>query len=147
MNAKVKVRKLRPEARLPEYKSPGAAGGDLYACLPADMTIPPGGVGLVPTGLALEIPAGFQGEVRARSGLALHSGLFVLNGPGTIDSDYRGELCVILANFSSETRVIRHQDRIAQLVIMPVIQAVFEEESELSSTDRNENGFGSTGKA
>jgi dUTP pyrophosphatase len=140
----VKVRKLRPDARLPEYKSAQAAGADLYACLDGEVTVPPLGSALIPTGLALEIPHGYQGEVRARSGLALKSGLFVLNGPGTIDSDYRGELCVILANFSAEPRIVRPLDRIAQLLIMPVVRVVFEE-AELSDTDRAGNGFGSTG--
>jgi len=140
----VKVEKLRADARLPEYKSAQAAGADLHACLEGPVTIPPFGVALVPTGLALEIPEGYQGEVRARSGLALKSGLFVLNGPGTIDSDYRGELCVILANFSSEPRVVQPFDRIAQLLIMPVVHVSFEE-APLSSTDRAKNGFGSTG--
>lgn len=141
----IKIRRLHPEARIPQYHSPEAAGADLYACLPDVLTVPAFGVVLVPTGLALEIPPGYQGEVRARSGLALKEGLFVLNGPGTIDSDYRGELRVILANFSDETRSIRPFDRIAQLVIMPVLQAKFRED-ELSTTHRHEGGFGSTGK-
>jgi dUTP pyrophosphatase len=141
----VKVKRLHPEARLPEYKSNDAAGADLYACISGEITIPPFGVSLVPTGIAVEIPAGHQGEVRARSGLAIQEGLFVLNGPGTIDSDYRGEVKVILANFSKEPRTIHPSDRIAQLVITPVLQARFSE-AELSETSRRENGFGSTGK-
>ena len=141
----VKIHRLHPEARIPQYHSPQAAGADLYACMSDLITVPPFGVALVPTGLALEIPPGYQGEVRARSGLALKEGLFVLNGPGTIDSDYRGELKVILANFSKDPRSIRPFDRIAQLVIMPVVQAQFRE-AELSTTDRHEGGFGSTGK-
>lgn len=145
ITVEVKITRIHPEARIPEYHSEGAAGADLYACLPEPMSVPPHGVVLVPTGLALEIPQGYQGEVRARSGLALKDGLFVLNGPGTIDSDYRGELKVILANFSAENRVICPFDRIAQLVIMPVIQVRFVE-GELSVTERHEGGFGSTGK-
>lgn len=141
----VKVRKIRPEARLPEYQSEGAAGADLYACIDAEMILPPLGTILIPTGLALEIPSGYQGEVRARSGLALREGLFVLNAPGTIDSDYRGELKIILSNFSSETRTVRPFERIAQLIIMPVVKAAFVE-SDLNETDRTEQGFGSTGK-
>lgn len=109
------------------------------------MILPPLGTILIPTGLALEIPPGYQGEVRARSGLALREGLFVLNAPGTIDSDYRGELKIILSNFSSETRTVRPFERIAQLVIMPVVKAAFVE-SDLNETDRTEQGFGSTGK-
>jgi dUTP pyrophosphatase len=141
----VKVRKLHPDARLPEYKSAGAAGADLYACIESDMVVAPLATALVPTGLALEIPANYQGEVRARSGLSLREGLFVLNAPGTIDSDYRGELKIILGNFSQETRIIHPFERIAQLLIIPVVQVRFSEE-ELSSTKRTEQGFGSTGK-
>lgn len=141
----VKVRKIRREARLPEYQSEGAAGADLCACIDAEMILPPSGTILIPTGIALEIPPGYQGEVRARSGLALREGLFVLNSPGTIDSDYRGELKIILSNFSSETRTIRPFERIAQLVITPVVKAAFVE-SDLNETDRTEQGFGSTGK-
>lgn len=141
----VKISRLHSSARFPEYKTPEAAGADLYACLDAEITVPAFGVVLVPTGIAIEIPPGYQGEVRARSGLALKEGLFVLNGPGTIDSDYRGELKVILANFNAEPRTIHAMDRIAQLVIMPVVQARFTE-SELSITERHAGGFGSTGK-
>ena len=141
----VKVRRLHPSARLPEYKSDDAAGADLYACLGEETMVPPFGVCLVPTGIAVEIPQGYQGEVRARSGLALKEGLFVLNGPGTIDSDYRGEVKVILANFSSEARTIHPFDRIAQLVIMPVVRVRFSE-SKLTETARLDDGFGSTGK-
>ncbi len=141
----VKFTKLRADARIPEYKSSEAAGADLYACLSEPISVAGFGIILVPTGLAIEIPSGYQGEVRARSGLALKEGLFVLNGPGTIDSDYRGELKVILANFTSETKVIHPMDRIAQLLIMPVVRASFVE-AELSETARHSNGFGSTGK-
>ena len=141
----IKILRLHSAARLPEYKSVEAAGADLYACLDAEMEIAPFSVGLIPTGLAMEIPHGYQGEVRARSGLALKEGLFVLNGPGTIDSDYRGEVKIILANFSNEPRRIHHHDRIAQLVIMPVVRVNLLE-SELSETTRKENGFGSTGR-
>ena len=141
----IKIKRLHQNARLPEYKSEEAAGADLYACLDQETIIPPQGVGLIPTGFAMEIPAGYQGEVRARSGLTLKEGLFVLNGPGTIDSDYRGEVKIILANFSHEPKTIHHHDRIAQLVIMPVLHAHFVE-SDLSDTSRHQNGFGSTGK-
>jgi dUTP pyrophosphatase len=141
----VKIQKLNPKAKLPEYKSDEAAGADVYACISQEMVVPSQGVALIPTGLALEIPPGYQGEVRARSGLALKEGLFVLNGPGTIDADYRGELKIILANFSSEPRIIHPFDRIAQLVIMPVIHVQFRE-AELAPSDREQQGFGSTGK-
>lgn len=141
----IKVQKLNPEARLPQYKSDDAAGADVYACIQSEVIIPPHGVALISTGLALEIPSGYQGEVRARSGLALKDGLFVLNGPGTIDADYRGELKVILANFSPEPRTIHPFDRIAQLVIMPVIRVKFSEAG-LAPSQREQGGFGSTGK-
>lgn len=145
MTIEVRVRRVHPEARIPVYQSDDAAGADLHACISDLMTVPAFGVMLVPTGLAFEIPPGYQGEVRARSGLALKEGLFVLNGPGTIDSDYRGELKVILANFNAEPRTVRPFDRIAQLIIMPVIRARFLE-SDLSPTTRHQGGFGSTGK-
>jgi dUTP pyrophosphatase len=141
----VKLKRLHPDAHLPEYKSEEAAGADLYACLDQEVTIPPQGVVLIPTGFAIEIPPHYQGEVRSRSGLTIKEGLFVLNGPGTIDADYRGEVKVILANFSSETRTIHHHDRIAQLVLMPVVRVSFAE-SDLSETRRQQNGFGSTGR-
>lgn len=141
----VKVKRLHPEARLPEYKSAEAAGADLYACLDQDVVIGPFSIALVPAGFAIEIPHGYQGEVRARSGLALKEGLFVLNGPGTIDSDYRGEVKIILANFTSEPKQIHHHDRIAQLVIMPVVRVNLLE-ADLSETSRKQNGFGSTGR-
>lgn len=144
MDLSVKITRIHPDARLPEYHSEGAAGADIYACISEAMSVEPHGIVLIPTGLKLEIPPGYQGEIRARSGLALKQGLFVLNGPGTIDSDYRGELKIILANFSSEQRLIQPLDRIAQLVIMPVLQARFVE-GELSSSERMEGGFGSTG--
>jgi dUTP pyrophosphatase len=142
---RIKIKRLHAEARLPEYKSHDAAGADLYACLSESMVIAPYGIALVPTGFAMEIPSGYQGEVRARSGLTLKEGIFVLNGPGTIDADYRGEVKVILGNFTSEAKTIHHHDRVAQLVIMPVIVAEFSEE-ELSDTARHIQGFGSTGR-
>ena len=141
----IKIKRLHPGARLPEYKSEDAAGADLYACLEQELTIPAHGVALIPTGFAIEIPREFQGEVRSRSGLTLKEGLFVLNGPGTIDSDYRGEVKVILANFSAQPKTISHHDRIAQLLIMPVVRVSFQE-SDLTETRRQQNGFGSTGR-
>ena len=141
----VKIKRLHSEARVPEYKSSEAAGADLYACLDEEVVIGPYGIGLIPAGFAIEIPHGYQGEVRARSGLSLKEGLFVLNGPGTIDSDYRGEVKIILANFTNEPKKIHHHDRIAQLLIIPVVHVRFRE-AELSDTSRKQNGFGSTGK-
>src|SRR5262245_60785824 len=141
----VKFTSLHPQARVPEYKSSEAAGADIYACLTEPITISPFGIVLIPTGLAFEIPSGYQGEVRARSGLAYREGLFVLNGPGTIDADYRGELKIILANFSAESKMIHPFDRIAQLVIMPVVRAEFVK-ADLAESSRQTDGFGSTGK-
>jgi dUTP pyrophosphatase len=111
-----------------------------------DLVLEPGRVGLVPTGLSVEIPAGFEGQVRARSGLALRHGISVLNGPGTIDSDYRGPLGVILANLGSDPFTVRHGDRIAQLVIAALPAVEWQVVTELSGTGRGEGGFGHTGR-
>lgn len=133
---------------LPAYQSAGAAGLDLVAAVPADapIVLAPGGRFLAPTGLILEIPAGFEAQVRPRSGLALKHGVTVLNAPGTIDSDYRGELGVILANQGDAPFAIARGDRIAQLVVAPVVQARFTLAEDLSETARGEGGFGSTGR-
>jgi dUTP pyrophosphatase len=131
---------------LPSYATPGSAGCDLRAALAASLTLLPGARSLVPTGIAVAIPAGFEGQVRMRSGLALKKGLSLLNGPGTIDSDYRGEIGVILANLGGEPVTIERGERIAQLVIAPVAQAEIVEASELSDTARGAGGFGSTGR-
>lgn len=127
----------------PVYQTVGAAGCDVASSI--DVTIEPGNWCAVPTGLSLEIPQGFEAQVRSRSGLALKYGVCVLNSPGTIDSDYRGELKVILANTGKQQFIVKKGDRIAQVVFSPVIQATFESTSELSETDRASNGFGSTG--
>jgi dUTP diphosphatase len=127
---------------LPRATSPGASGLDLPAAVGVAMVLEPGQRALVPCGLALEIPAGWEGQVRPRSGLAIKHGVTVLNAPGTVDSDYRGELKVILINLGAEPFEVRRGDRIAQLVICGV--AVSEREA-LSSTERNDGGFGSTG--
>lgn len=139
------VRCAGPAARLPAYQSAGAAGADLHAHLDADLVIPPGGRALVPTGLSVEIPPGFEGQVRPRSGLAAGSGVTVLNAPGTIDSDYRGEVRVILINLGAEPFRVRHGDRIAQLVIAPVVRADFSRAGTVGDTERGSGGFGSTG--
>jgi dUTP pyrophosphatase len=132
---------------LPTYETAGAAGVDLRAALPEDRKIIllPGKRVLVPTGLIFEIPAGFEGQVRPRSGLALKHGITCLNTPGTIDSDYRGEVQVLLINHGEEDFAITRGMRIAQLVIAPVIQARIEERVELAETSRGAGGFGSTG--
>jgi dUTP pyrophosphatase len=130
---------------LPRYQTPGSAGLDLYAAVDEAMTIKPGEFKMVSTGIRLAIPSGFEGQVRARSGLASRSGIGVLNGPGTIDSDYRGLVSVILFHFGKEPIVIRRGDRIAQLVIVKHEKAFWIESPQLDETDRNSNGFGSTG--
>ena len=139
------VRCSGPADRLPAYQSAGAAGADLHAHLDADLVISPGARALVPTGLVLEIPAGFEGQVRPRSGLAAGHGVTVLNAPGTIDSDYRGEVKVILVNLGAEPFRVRPGDRIAQLVIAPVVRAGFGRAAGIGDTARGGGGFGSTG--
>jgi dUTP pyrophosphatase len=132
---------------LPSYQSEWAAGLDLMAAVPADapVTIPPGSRALIATGIALALPAGIEGQVRPRSGLALRHGITVLNAPGTIDADYRGEVQVILANLSSQHFVVRRGDRIAQIVFAAVLHADLSEATGLSETARGGGGFGSTG--
>lgn len=130
---------------LPEYQTSGAAGMDIRAFVPSDFKIKPGEVKLVPTGLYLEIPKGYEIQVRARSGLALKNSIGVANGIGTIDSDYRGELCVILVNFGQNEFVVKNGDRIAQMVLNKYEPIEFVVDEELSSTERGEGGFGSSG--
>lgn len=130
---------------LPEYETAGSAGMDLRADLGEPLRLAPGERALVPTGLRLEIPAGFEGQVRPRSGLALKRGLSVLNAPGTIDADYRGEVGVILINHSGEEQVVEPGDRIAQIVFAPVTRAELTETGQLGASSRG-GGFGSTGE-
>jgi dUTP pyrophosphatase len=129
---------------LPAYMTDGAAGADVVAALDGDLTLMPGARALVPTGFAVAIPAGFEIQVRPRSGLAYREGVTILNAPGTIDSDYRGEVAVVLANLGAHPFVVRRGDRIAQLVLAPVRRACFDAVAELDDTDRP-GGFGSTG--
>ena len=145
----VQVRRVRPnpDLELPKYQSELAAGLDLRADLDAPLSLTPLERTLVPTGLSLAIPPGFEGQVRPRSGLAAKPGLTVLNAPGTIDADYRGEVKVLLVNLSSEAVTLQRGDRIAQLVVAPVTRATLVEVSELSETARGSAGFGSTGVA
>jgi dUTP pyrophosphatase len=133
---------------LPAYESAHAAGMDLRAAVPEDapLTLHPGDRRAVPTGLAIAIPPGFEGQVRPRSGLALRHGVTCLNSPGTVDADYRGEVMVILINHGPEAFVVRRGERIAQLLISPVVQARWREVNELDATGRGEGGFGSTGQ-
>lgn len=130
---------------LPSYESDAAAGMDLRAAVQETMTLKPGARMLVPTGLQLAIPQGYEAQIRPRSGLAYKQGITMLNSPGTIDSDYRGEVKVLAINHGSEPFTISHGDRIAQMVIAPVSQAVIKEVETLDETERNEGGFGSTG--
>jgi len=130
---------------LPGYMSDGAAGMDLCAAVEEDLTIYPGEVRLVPTGIHIALPPGYEAQVRPRSGLALKHGIAVLNSPGTIDSDYRAEVGVILANFGREAFVVRRGMRIAQMVIARAMRAEVVEVEELDETERNLGGFGSTG--
>ncbi len=130
---------------LPEYTTPSAAGMDVRAWLEAPVTIAPGARALIPTGLRVSIPAGYEMQLRPRSGLALRSGITLLNSPGTIDADYRGEIGVILANMGSEPFVVESGDRICQAVIAPVIQAIWEPSDFLDSTERGDGGFGHSG--
>jgi dUTP pyrophosphatase len=132
---------------LPAYRSAGAAGLDLCAAVPESIVIPPGARRLVPTGLAIAIPEGFEGQVRPRSGLALKHGVTVLNAPGTIDADYRGEVSVLLVNFGDEDFVVRPGDRVAQLVVSAVARAEVELVEALDETERGAGGYGSTGVA
>ena len=131
---------------LPDYATAGSAGADLRSAEAGAVELAPGARRAVATGLILEIPEGFEGQVRPRSGLALHHGLTVVNAPGTIDADYRGEVKVLLVNLGSEPVVIRRGDRIAQLVIAPVTRADFTDAAELAGSERGADGFGSTGR-
>ena len=142
----VRVKKLRPGANLPAYGSLGAAGADLTACLEAPVTIGPGQTAFIPTGIALEVPEGCAGLVYARSGMACRQGLAPANKVGVIDSDYRGEILVALHNHGGEARTIEPGQRIAQLLITPVLRAAYVEAAELSDTARDAGGFGSTGR-
>ncbi len=130
---------------LPEKATSGSAAFDLRAALLDELVLPPLGRALVPTGLVLEIPPGYEGQVRPRSGLALRHGISMPNAPGTIDSDYRGEISVPMVNLGTEPFTLKRGDRIAQLLILPVPEVVFEEVEELSGSGRGEGGFGSTG--
>lgn len=130
---------------LPYYATDGSAGMDICAAVTDDYTIAAGGMGLIPTGLAIALPAGYECQVRSRSGLAAKYGVFALNAPGTIDSDYRGEIKVILANFSDKPFLIRRGDRIAQLVVARYETVEWREIDELDATKRGDGGFGSTG--
>lgn len=144
---KVFVKRLRKNSpvSLPQYMTPGSSGMDLFACLDEEVVLQPGERRLIPTGISIAIPEGFEGQIRARSGLAIQKGIGIINGPGTIDSDYRGEVGVLLINLGKEPFVIHHGDRIAQLIISQVFRAGLEEVEELPPTQRQGGGFGHTG--
>lgn len=147
----IKVKKLENfdnELPLPKYETTLAAGADLRASLGTGekLCIKPGQRVLIPTGLSFEIEPGYEVQVRPRSGLSLKTGLLVVNSPGTIDADYRGEVKIIMGNFGDSDEIIEHGDRVAQMVLMPITQAKFEVVEELTDTDRGAGGFGSTGK-
>ena len=143
---KINVKKLNENAKLPTYGSRDAAGADLYACTTEETVVAPHATVMIPTGLALELPVGYAGFIYARSGLASKRGLAPANKVGVVDCDYRGEVKVALYNHTDEAQTVAAGERIAQLVIAPYITADFEEAEELSSTERGESGFGSTGR-
>ncbi|HNY16642.1 MAG TPA: dUTP diphosphatase [Treponemataceae bacterium] len=143
----VKIRCVVKEGgTLPEYKTPGASGADAFAFLEGPVAIGPGERRLIPTGVSVEIPEGFEIQVRPRSGLALKYGVTVLNAPGTVDSDYRGEIGVVLINHGGEPFTVNHGDRIAQFVVCAVPASAFERVDSIGETDRGSGGYGSTGK-
>ena len=142
---KVRFIKIREGAIVPTYMTEHAAGMDLHAVLDLPLTLEPGQRALIPTGLALEIPPGFEGQVRPRSGLALRQGIALVNSPGTIDADYRGEVGVIIINHGQDPVTFASGDRIAQMIIAPVTRVSFEETGRLGDTSRAAGGFGHTG--
>lgn len=148
MSIEVRVKKLEHfKGELPAYQTTGASGFDVRARLEAPMTLKPGERALIPTGLAFEVPLGFEIQARPRSGWAIKQGMTLLNTPGTIDADYRGEVKVIVVNLGQEPVRIEDQERIAQFVVCPVMQVVLTESTELSDSARGAGGFGSTGRS
>jgi len=143
---KVLVKKLNSKAQLPKYKTDGSSGMDLMALIEKPIKIKPQESALIPTGITIAIPEDTEVQIRPRSGLAAKSNISVLNTPGTIDSDYRGEIKIILFNHGKEDFTVNNNDRIAQMVLMPILKAEFEEVNDLSETIRGSGGFGSTGK-
>ncbi|MCX7679607.1 MAG: dUTP diphosphatase [Spirochaetes bacterium] len=146
MQKKINIKiRLLPGAKIPEYKSDGSAGADLFAYTKEPIALAPGKTCLVPTGIFIELPPGFEAQIRPRSGLALEHGITLLNSPGTIDSDYRGEIKLIVTNFGTKEFIIENGMRIAQMVISQIWHADFFSVNELSRSSRNEGGFGHTG--
>ena len=142
---KILIKRLSKEVSLPKYETSGSSGMDLSANIDNDVNIEPGNSAIIPTGLAISIPKGFEVQIRPRSGLAAKQKISVLNTPGTIDADYRGEIKVILINLNDKVFTVEKGLRIAQMVVCPVVQAQLEEVLELNDTDRGSGGFGSTG--
>jgi dUTP pyrophosphatase len=142
----VRFKRLRAGAQVPAYQSEHAAGLDLHACLEAPLTLAPGDIAMVPCGFAMAIPHGFEGQVRPRSGLSTKFGISMPNAPGTVDSDYRGEMMVPLINLGRAAFTVEHGMRVAQMVIAPVARALVREVDELDGTARGHGGFGSTGR-
>ena len=143
---KVLVKKLNPKAQLPTYKTEGSSGMDLMAFIKSSIKIAPNCSALIPNGISVAIPSDVEIQIRPRSGLAAKSNISVLNTPGTIDSDYRGELKVILFNHGPKEFIVNNKDRIAQIILMPILKIDFEEVDNLPETVRGSGGFGSTGK-
>ena len=142
----LKVKRIKNSAlSLPAYETEGSAGMDIRAALDEDVTLEPGDIKLIPTGISISIPMGYEGQIRPRSGLALKHGIGMVNSPGTIDSDYRGEVRIIMINYGKKSFTVKHGDRIAQMIIARVCSAVLEEVSELDSTGRGQGGFGHSG--
>ncbi len=142
---KILIKKLSKEVSLPKYETVGSSGMDLAAYINSDIKIDPGKTAIIPTGLTLSIPQGFEVQIRPRSGLAAKKKISVLNTPGTIDADYRGEIKVILINLGHEAFIVEKGLRIAQMVVCPVVQAKLKEVDDLNKTERGAGGFGSTG--
>ncbi len=146
---KIKIKRIRgerdEEIPLPRYMTERSSGMDLFAAVDQEVTLEPGERKLIPTGISFSIPAGYEGQIRPRSGLAMQNGITLVNTPGTIDADYRGEVGVLLINLGQQTFQVKRGDRIAQLVIVPVCRALLELTDELDNTSRSEGGFGHTG--
>ena len=142
---KILIKRLSKEVSLPKYETSGSSGMDLAAYIDSNININPGQTAIIPTGLALSIPKGFEVQIRPRSGLAAKQKISVLNTPGTIDADYRGEIKVILINLGQETFTVEKGLRIAQMVVCPIVQAQLKEVDDLKETERGQGGFGSTG--
>ena len=146
MKVRALIKKIYPDVQIPEYKTSGSSGLDLEAYIEEDITLGPNETKLIPTGISVAVPNDFEIQIRPRSGLALKNNITVLNTPGTIDADYRGEIKIILINLGKSEFVIKKGDRIAQMVICPIVKIEFENVANLPETVRGSGGFGSTGK-